>query len=324
MSSLLDDTARFHTYVALSSFALLYYDYLLTLNREVSRYWGTRTTPATFFFYLNRYGSLFGTLPVVFEFLWTSESTSEAKVSLDAVPLHRSISDGLQVKYHQLFVAVSQLVFPAILIMRTYALYDLCWRVLTVLTSIMLVVFAFGIWTIAAIKRILSDPGALFPRVGCGVQTSTEEARRFAYAWSGILVLDILIVTLTVWKALFIFCEPSSTFTRSTSVPQRHGPRHSADIISFLHASLYLRGVATFQTNVFSSITISRFMLNLRDPTIITPTSGTTEHRTTMYTKGVLFTTVNSYYQPVLSFDENEITRNDLPLQSLPRLMSSV
>jgi hypothetical protein len=51
---------------------ILYYDYLLTLPLECSRYWGSRITLASGFFYLNRYLALLGHIPVVFRYFWTS------------------------------------------------------------------------------------------------------------------------------------------------------------------------------------------------------------------------------------------------------------
>lgn len=49
---------------------------------EVERFWKTkRFTWAVFFFYLNRYLTLFGHLPVIFEYFWYSTAGSKHKVS---------------------------------------------------------------------------------------------------------------------------------------------------------------------------------------------------------------------------------------------------
>ncbi|KAJ7728693.1 hypothetical protein DFH07DRAFT_757192 [Mycena maculata] len=61
--------------------ALLFYDYFLTLNWEVSRYWGSKLAFANVLFYLNRYGTLFGTIPVVLQYFWTAESMPKLAVS---------------------------------------------------------------------------------------------------------------------------------------------------------------------------------------------------------------------------------------------------
>ncbi|KAJ7683048.1 hypothetical protein B0H14DRAFT_3060687 [Mycena olivaceomarginata] len=57
-------------YLAAASFTLLFYDYFLTFEWEVSRW-------ATIFFFLNRYGTLLGNIPVVIQNFWTTPSTPE-------------------------------------------------------------------------------------------------------------------------------------------------------------------------------------------------------------------------------------------------------
>lgn len=56
------------------------YDYGLTLPEEVARYWGTRMTWGTVFFYLNRYSARFGTVPLLAEILLTTSDPSKAGV----------------------------------------------------------------------------------------------------------------------------------------------------------------------------------------------------------------------------------------------------
>jgi hypothetical protein len=56
--------------------ALLFYDYILTFGWEVSRYWGSPLTFPTVLFYLNRYGTTLGNIPVIFEYFWTTRSMS--------------------------------------------------------------------------------------------------------------------------------------------------------------------------------------------------------------------------------------------------------
>jgi hypothetical protein len=67
---------------------LLYYDYALTFGWEVSRYWGLTATAPNVLFFLNRYGMLLGTVPVVFQYFWTTESTPyKLSVSRKTLPL---------------------------------------------------------------------------------------------------------------------------------------------------------------------------------------------------------------------------------------------
>jgi hypothetical protein len=61
------------SYLNLVSFAILYYDYVITLSMEVERFWTFQSfTWASFFFFLNRYLSVVGHIPVVVEFFWTT------------------------------------------------------------------------------------------------------------------------------------------------------------------------------------------------------------------------------------------------------------
>lgn len=48
--------------------AILYYDYALTLSTEVERFWRRPWSLVSFGFYLNRYLSLLGHIPVMYEF----------------------------------------------------------------------------------------------------------------------------------------------------------------------------------------------------------------------------------------------------------------
>ncbi|KAJ7885483.1 hypothetical protein B0H14DRAFT_2255208, partial [Mycena olivaceomarginata] len=48
--------------------ALLFYDYFLVLDWEISRYWGTPFTWPNILFFANRYGTLLGNIPVVMEY----------------------------------------------------------------------------------------------------------------------------------------------------------------------------------------------------------------------------------------------------------------
>ncbi|KAJ7245669.1 hypothetical protein B0H12DRAFT_977337, partial [Mycena haematopus] len=52
--------------------SVLCYEYFITIEWEVSRYWGLRPTLPNVLFFMNRYGMLFGTIPLVFQYFWTS------------------------------------------------------------------------------------------------------------------------------------------------------------------------------------------------------------------------------------------------------------
>ncbi|KAF8217404.1 hypothetical protein K438DRAFT_1557339, partial [Mycena galopus ATCC 62051] len=61
--------------------SILFYDYFLTLDWEISRYWGRSCTWPTALFFANRYGTLLGNIPVVVEYFW-SENSSPTKIKV--------------------------------------------------------------------------------------------------------------------------------------------------------------------------------------------------------------------------------------------------
>lgn len=61
---------------------ILYYDYLLTVPAEVERFWSSKSfTWTCFFFYLNRYLSVLGHVPVAFDDFWITNSPRRLDVS---------------------------------------------------------------------------------------------------------------------------------------------------------------------------------------------------------------------------------------------------
>ncbi|KAI1790905.1 hypothetical protein LXA43DRAFT_890166 [Ganoderma leucocontextum] len=96
------DGANLYHIVQAISFTILYFDFFLTLPAEVDRYWTGGRSWASFFFFVNRYMSVICHVPVIYEFFW---------------PMPESL-------YHQLLVAVTQVVVGVLLMLRTYALYN--------------------------------------------------------------------------------------------------------------------------------------------------------------------------------------------------------
>ncbi|KAG6905712.1 hypothetical protein DXG01_001159, partial [Tephrocybe rancida] len=73
-------TSNGEIYINLVSFTILYYDYALTLPAEIDRFWTSRTISwVSVFYYLNRYLTLFGHIPVMLQDYWAFEGTSMAQ-----------------------------------------------------------------------------------------------------------------------------------------------------------------------------------------------------------------------------------------------------
>jgi hypothetical protein len=63
--------------------AILLYDYCLTFGAEVERCWvDRRFSWGLGFFYLNRYLALFGHIPVMMEYFWTTSNSNKVEVSI--------------------------------------------------------------------------------------------------------------------------------------------------------------------------------------------------------------------------------------------------
>ncbi|KAJ7152064.1 hypothetical protein C8R46DRAFT_483994 [Mycena filopes] len=252
-------------YFNLISFTCLYYDYVLTLDWEVSRYWGSRITAPTFLFYLNRYAMLGGTIPVIIQYFWTTEPTPR-KLAVCA-HLH---------SYHEYFAVVTQIVVGVMLILRTYALYERNRRVLAFMVTVSAAVIGVGAWSVLSSPDAApgdDDPPALNLYIGCSTSVSSAQSLRLAAAWGGMGVFDLTIFGLTLYRAL---SRRRARGVDLISVLLRDGSiyfgvillANVANILTFVFAGPFARGLPTTFTNVISSVMLSRLMLNLRDPSL--------------------------------------------------------
>jgi len=185
-------------YIKLSSFTILIYEFCLTFTHEVELFWWTnKATWATFFFFLNRYFVLLSYVPIMVMEFWYSRADSK-----------QSICRGLRSYYQYNSVAV-QVVISAILIMRTYALYNRSRRVLVLMILIVLAVAIVACWSIVS-ELTLGRNGFKYSDVmGCQSPISRARALGLVKAWAGLLVFDTLIFILTVHKSLSLdICGP--------------------------------------------------------------------------------------------------------------------
>ncbi|PPQ78264.1 hypothetical protein CVT25_011723 [Psilocybe cyanescens] len=251
-------------YFSIIAFTLLVLEYCDTFVQEVERFWKVGSLSwASGFFYLNRYMVLFGHIPVLIEYFWSTSNPHKLQCFtrvcfLTIAPL-RSCHQ-LQ-SYHQYFAVVVQIVVSSMLIMRMYALYERSRRVLALLIGVAVAAVAVGCWSILG-GRKSKLPDILVP-IGCGAGLTHYHPSSFpslilhvfkglGAAWGGMLVFDALVFGMTLYKSL--------------SIPRTRG-------VSLI--SRFTRGVATTFTNVVSSIMISRLMLNLRHPSLVSHTKRT-------------------------------------------------
>ncbi|KAI0260278.1 hypothetical protein BC834DRAFT_1044681 [Gloeopeniophorella convolvens] len=234
---------------------VLYYDYALTFAREVELFWPhrARLNGISIVFFLNRYVSIVGHIPI-----------AVSTVTQNAAEVCERIH-----KYNEYFEVILQLLVAALCAMRVYALYNKNRYILLGFGVIMCTTLIVGCTAIA------TEAGDAVTRVsytsirGCNsnLALSDEGGQFLAIAWSGVLVFDIIIFGLTLYKA----------FKVGYNVPLirvlvRDGSLYFfvlffvnlANILTLLLAPTLLKDSATAFTNVFSTTLVSRLMLNLR------------------------------------------------------------
>ncbi|KAJ7888322.1 hypothetical protein B0H14DRAFT_2693571 [Mycena olivaceomarginata] len=180
-------------YLGAISFTLLFYDFLLTLDWEISRYWGARISLSKFLFFLNRYGTLLGNIPVVVQRFWTTPGSPEKTTVCRQLEY-----------YHQWFIIATQMIIGVILILRTYALYERNNRVLGLVLGISAGAVGACIWgTVFSGKTVNLWPGAnLRNNIGCTYEITPAQSTGLIIAWASMGVFDCLIFFLTLYKAL--------------------------------------------------------------------------------------------------------------------------
>ncbi|KAJ6493906.1 hypothetical protein C8R47DRAFT_1267232 [Mycena vitilis] len=245
------------SYFSLVSFSILFYDYFLVLDFEISRYWDSHFSWVNVLFFVNRYGALLGNIPVVMEYFWT-ERSSPAKIK-------------------------SWLEHTVMLILRTYALYERSKRVLTAMMTVAAAAIAVALWSVVSGKAIHESTN-LPLYFGCNYPTPPDQGINLAAAWAGVAVFDSMIFILTLYKA-FSRRYPGGDLL---AVLLRDVLSNLSNILTFVLGTPYTRGIATTFTNIISSVMITRLMLNLRDPGLA-HMSGRLTQGTILQTRSIRF-----------------------------------
>jgi len=158
--------------------------------------------------------------------------------------------------------------------MRIYALYKRNVRVLVIFLVISSILFTAGCWSsYGGYKNEVGND--VLVHVGCGVLLSHYRAKRFALAWGSMFVFDLLVFGMTLYRILTL--RRSNNASTLTTVFMRDGAMYFGitavcaliNVLSLLLGKPLTRDVSVTFTNVISSVVMSRLMLNLRDPSLI-------------------------------------------------------
>ncbi|KAJ7059145.1 hypothetical protein C8F01DRAFT_1301501 [Mycena amicta] len=255
-------------YIGAATFTLLVYDYLLTLETEVTAFWGVKISPATILFFVNRYSILLGNIPITM-----IHPTYQICTALDA--------------YHILFIAGVQIVIAAMMILRTHGLYGRSPRILAVMvvsTTISITLFIFG--TIHSSSLPSDQVGTVIAlNVGCVRTITIAGSIGPILSWVAMSMFDCTIFVLTLYRTIsrqrLVQARYLRYYPDSTSRAQgrelvalliRDGSMYFAiltlsniaNILTFVLGGMLTRGRLNTFTNSLASVMISRLMLNLR------------------------------------------------------------
>ncbi|KAF9446618.1 hypothetical protein P691DRAFT_825383, partial [Macrolepiota fuliginosa MF-IS2] len=234
---------------------LLIYDYSLTFVDEVERFWpcgGWDPSYVSILFLLNRYLTIAGHVPVMWEYFWR----------ITREDIRERVSESLYYFYHQFLVIIIQCIVALMMTIRIYALYERRTWVVVLFVTLSCLAVGTSIWAIINGERNAESPVMVIP-YGCGATLASDESyttispRALPAAWAWELVFDTLIFGMTLYKTLTL---PRTSGISLLMMLIRDGMKPSLFLWPFS------RGCVTMFINLISSLMISRLMLNLRDP----------------------------------------------------------
>ncbi|CAK5282549.1 unnamed protein product [Mycena citricolor] len=311
------------------SFAILFYDYFLTLQSEIERYWPRARHRwswnwASILYFANRYGTLLGNVPVVVHYLWSAEPTAHKEQVSDpshchcgfCLLTHRTQICHLLESYHEYYIVGSQVIVGTMLLLRTYALYGQNRCVLGFLLLVGAAVVVCGVYGTVFLGSPGSHEANIPLEFGCDYPINRKQANGAMFAWAAMGVFDVVIFLLTVFRAIRMRARGDHMCLLTLLLRDADGAAlagsiyfgvmvllNLSNLLTYVYAQKYTRGVATTFMNIMSSVMISRLMLNIRDPALSSPILGhsDTPCDTTEITRGAMLSTV-------LSAEESEGT----------------
>ncbi|EJF65977.1 hypothetical protein DICSQDRAFT_177373 [Dichomitus squalens LYAD-421 SS1] len=250
-------SSLWNNFLSVVAFALLYYDYALTLGDEVEYFWKSAGfSLSSTLFVFNRYFGLIGTFPIVFEYF---------------AHLPEHVCRLLQT-YHQVFSVVTQGVIATILLLRTYALYERKKSVLVLLVVTLVAVALVCLVATMTVNSPVATPNTPVqrPSGGCDLALTEEQGIHLAIEWCAMLWFDTTVFLLTLARALRMHRRLSGgivnlLFRDGTIYYGILVVFNVSNIITFLAVPAgSKKGIVTTLTNALSTTLTSRLVLNLR------------------------------------------------------------
>ncbi|KAJ7643554.1 hypothetical protein FB45DRAFT_277737 [Roridomyces roridus] len=245
---------RLRRCVFLAGLVVMCYDYLLTLELEVTHMWETKLKRSSAWFFLVRYVALGGNIALAVYFLGNLDAQVCRKLS---------VVENILLVVQETFVEVT-------LAIRVSAMYKFSRRVFVALAFAAVLTISLAVWAITG----PDDSPAIIPILpGCHVATGHQTAIRMAAAWEAQLFCDILILGLTLRRAYMhhsdVACLGSRMSLFQTMV--RDGVLYFgmicvvylANIIMLYTGDVIMAGSLAWFASSVSVTMVSRLMLNL-------------------------------------------------------------
>ncbi|KNZ73362.1 hypothetical protein J132_07660, partial [Termitomyces sp. J132] len=246
-----------------------FYDHLITFGKEVTYLWLRPKTQSAYWFFFNRYFAFLGNIVVIV--------LEQMDLSSDAFP----ISCRRFNLFRQILLVLNQVLVCILLTLRTYALYNCSFRILTYMVGSGMVLAAIACVCCCLLCQFIVDDDtawdkwALFGQKsapgqevsGCHIGLS-----HLAGAWEALFAYDSILFGLTMfrtWKnrSEFLFSQAKNSLIYLLF---RDGAIYFAvmafaNLANILTFYPFMRGgLSTFASGI-SVTMISRLMLNLHE-----------------------------------------------------------
>ncbi|KAH8809496.1 hypothetical protein DL96DRAFT_1628317 [Flagelloscypha sp. PMI_526] len=170
-----------------ATLTLFYYDYMLTLPDEIRYYWKAPGGSGFYLFACHRYYNLLASFFLAYRpYAWMS--------------IPAAICANIRTAY-QVSLILAEVMVAVLLTLRTYALYGKSKMVLGLFGSVLATGLAICGWAI--VKQKVSHTSNLPDFGGCPYPLEYESEIFFAAPWLTLLVFDLLVFGLTVWKSYY-------------------------------------------------------------------------------------------------------------------------
>ncbi|KAJ7501217.1 hypothetical protein B0H11DRAFT_756494 [Mycena galericulata] len=269
VATVAQDQYRLRRSVFLTGLVVILYDHLLTLGSEIKYIWVRPVKQSSAWFLTLRYVTLLSNLSMI-AYLLGDFSPERLRVFIRSTPYSTQITSCKILSTTQHIVVVTQeILVECSLALRVCAMYGFNRRVFVSLGIAAATTLALGIWSMIGPEVVVLKTAL----PGCHVTTPRPEAIRAAVAWEALLICDILILCLTLRRAVTYHRSVGLSSGSLLPIMVRDGALYFgvicamnlANIIMYYSGDIITAGSLAWFATAISVTMISRLMLNLHD-----------------------------------------------------------